>query len=218
MGSPKCPSHPSEGMPRSQPPVVSWTLALAQPGRRPSSHCTPSAFPRCCLRHILWTTTRPISGRHHAASSLVPSSFVRPWLGVHVDCTPDLRARLCSGGMCTATVRTHWVTITNCMGSLPMPRFRIYLGTSSALFGRVRRETLTTGTSELLTALCWLRYRCHNTCLVACNALLRGMMNRSPVDGRYPAVPIWVVMDHSLDAQLVRLAMIVCVITVECKD
>jgi hypothetical protein len=37
--------------------------------------------------------------------------------------------------MCTATVRTHWVTITHFMGSLPIPRFRIYLGTSSAWFG-----------------------------------------------------------------------------------
>jgi hypothetical protein len=26
---------------------------------------------------------------------------------------------------------THWVTITNFMGSLPLPRSRIYLGTSS---------------------------------------------------------------------------------------
>jgi hypothetical protein len=63
-------------------------------------------------------------------------------LGVHVDFTPDLLARLWSGGICTSPVRTHWVTITNFMGSLPIPRFRVYLGTSSAWFGaaRVRRN------------------------------------------------------------------------------
>src|SRR5262249_23671083 len=77
-----------------------------------------------------------ISGLHHAAYILVPSSFVLPLLGVHVDFTPDLLARLWSGGICTSTVRTHWVTITNFMGSLPIPSFRVYLGTSSALFGQ----------------------------------------------------------------------------------
>src|SRR6266702_2281943 len=97
----------------------------------PSGHCTPSAFPRCCLRNILWTTTIHISALHHAAYILVPSSFVLPLLGVHVDFTPDLLARLWSGGICTSPVRTHWVTITNFMGSLPIPRFRVYLGTSS---------------------------------------------------------------------------------------
>src|SRR5262245_44512703 len=135
IGSPKFPSHPSECMPRSQTPVVSWTLALSHPGLLPSGHCTPSAFPRCRLRNILWTTTIHISGLHHAAYILVPSSFVLPLLGVHVDFTPDLLARLWSGGICTSPVRTHWVTLTNFMGSLPIPRFRVYLGTSSAVLG-----------------------------------------------------------------------------------
>jgi hypothetical protein len=49
---------------------------------------------------ILLTTTLPISGLHHAACVLVPSSFVRPLLGVHVECTPDLLARRWSGGIC----------------------------------------------------------------------------------------------------------------------
>ena len=95
-------------------------------------------FPRCRLRTILWTTTLHISGLHHAACLLVPSSFVRPLLGVHVEFTPDLLARLWSGGICTSPVRTHWVTTTNFMGSLPIPRFRVYLGTSSAWFGAGR--------------------------------------------------------------------------------
>ena len=94
------PSHPCESMPRSQTPVVSWTLALASPGLLPSGHCTPSAFPSLHREDILWTTTIHISGLHHAACFLVPSSFVRPLLGVHVECTTDLLAGLCSGGIC----------------------------------------------------------------------------------------------------------------------
>jgi hypothetical protein len=100
MGSPKFPSHPCESMPRSQTPVVSWTLALAHPGLLPSGHCTPSAFPLYNGRLILGTTTLHISGLHHAACFLVPSSFVRPLLGVHVAFTTDLLARRWSGGIC----------------------------------------------------------------------------------------------------------------------
>ena len=84
------------------------------------------------LRIILWTTTLHISGLHHTAYILVPSSFALPLLGVHVDFTTDLLARLWSGGTCTLSVRTHWVTTTHFMGFLPIPRFRAYLGTSSA--------------------------------------------------------------------------------------
>jgi hypothetical protein len=133
IGSPTFPSHPYRYMPRSQTPVVPCTLALAPPGLLPSGHCIPSAFPRYRLRSILWTTTLHISGLNHAASILVPSSFALPLLGVHVDVTPDLLARLWSGGTCTLSVRTHWVTTTNFMGFLPVPRFRAYLGTSSAV-------------------------------------------------------------------------------------
>jgi hypothetical protein len=71
-------------------------------GLLPSGPCTPSAFPRYDLRTILLTTTLPISGLHHAAYMLVPSSFVRPLLGVHVDFTPDLLARLWAGGICSS--------------------------------------------------------------------------------------------------------------------
>jgi|GEM_PF-6625044 len=55
------------------------------------------------LRVILLSTTLPISGLNHAACILVPSSSVRPWLGVHVDITPALLARLWSGGTCTVS-------------------------------------------------------------------------------------------------------------------
>ena len=57
--------------------------------------------PRHVLRVILMSTIIKISGLHHAACILVPSSFVRPLLGVHVEFTPDRLARRWSGGTCT---------------------------------------------------------------------------------------------------------------------
>ena len=41
------------------------------------------------------------SGLDHAACLLIPSRSVRPLLGVHVEVTSDLLARLWSGGTCT---------------------------------------------------------------------------------------------------------------------
>ena len=102
------------------------------------------------LRIILWTTTLHISGLHHAAYILVPSSFALPLLGLHVDFTTDLLARLWSGGTCTLSVRTHWVTTTHFMGFLPVPRFRAYLGTSSGLFGTVCQLRTRCGSSVAL--------------------------------------------------------------------
>src|SRR5262245_22633447 len=49
---------------------------------------------------ILLTTTLHISGLPPAACFFVPSSFVRPLLGVHVEFTADLLARRWSGGIC----------------------------------------------------------------------------------------------------------------------
>ena len=77
---------------------------------------SPWRIPDCCLpatayrrlslttalRIILWTTTLHIAELHHAAYILVPSSFARPLLGVHVDFTSDLLAKLWSGGTCTS--------------------------------------------------------------------------------------------------------------------
>ena len=48
---------------------------------------------------------------------------------------PDLLARLSSGGIGAVPARTHWVTTTSFMGSLPIPRFWAYLGATSAWFG-----------------------------------------------------------------------------------
>jgi hypothetical protein len=69
---------------------------------------------RTALRVIRLSTTIPIAGLNHAACILVPSSSVRPLLGVHVDLTPDLLARLWSGGTC-AFALTHWGTATHFM-------------------------------------------------------------------------------------------------------
>jgi hypothetical protein len=49
------------------------------------------------LRVILMSTTILISGLNHAACMLVPSSSVRPLLGLHVEVTTDLLARRSSG-------------------------------------------------------------------------------------------------------------------------
>ena len=46
------------------------------------------------LRDILMSTTIIISGLNDAACILDPSSFVRPLLGLHVEFTTDLLARL----------------------------------------------------------------------------------------------------------------------------
>ena len=54
--------------------------------------------PRYPLRDILSSTTIRISGLNDAACLFVPSSSVRPLLGVHVDVTTDLLARLSSDG------------------------------------------------------------------------------------------------------------------------
>jgi hypothetical protein len=47
----------------------------------------------------------------------------------------DLLARLSSGGIGAVLARTHWVTTTNFMGFRPVPRFRAYLGATTAKFG-----------------------------------------------------------------------------------
>ena len=97
-GSPTFPNYPYVCMPRSETPVVSAILALTHSGLLPSGHWKPSAFPSVPLKDILLSTTLRISGLHHAACLLVLSSSARPLLGVHVDVTADLLARLWSGG------------------------------------------------------------------------------------------------------------------------
>lgn len=81
-------------------------------------------------------TGSPVSPFRAACCPRVPSSAVRPLLGVPVAVTPALRARRSSGGTCTFA-RTHWVTVTRVLSSLSIPRFRAYLGATSARLGAV---------------------------------------------------------------------------------
>ena len=91
----------SEDMPRSQTPVVSCALARIA-HRMVAFRCVHTVgVCRETAEAILLTTTLHIAGLHHAAGLLAHSSFVRPLLGWHGACAPDLLARLASGGTCT---------------------------------------------------------------------------------------------------------------------
>src|SRR5262245_21636136 len=99
-GPPKVPRDPSEDMPRSQTPVVSWALAciahrLAAVRRMPTVGCRLDA-----AEAILLTTTLHIAGLHTAACLLAPSRFARPLLGGHVEFATARLARLEAGGTC----------------------------------------------------------------------------------------------------------------------
>jgi len=87
------------------------------------------------LRALLSSTTILISGLHHPACLLTPSSSVLLLRGVHGEFATDLLARLWSGGTGALSARTHWVTITSFMRTLSIPRFRAYLGATSAWLG-----------------------------------------------------------------------------------
>ena len=100
-GSPTFPSYPSEDMPRSQTPVVSCALAYIAHRIVAFRRLQTVGFYLDTAEAILLTTTLHISGLHHAAYLLAHSSFVLPLLGWHVECAPDLLARLSSGGTCT---------------------------------------------------------------------------------------------------------------------
>ena len=98
MGSPTCPSSPSEAMPRSQTPGVSCALACSAP-RIVAFRCLHTVgFGLATAEALLLTTTLPIAELTHAACLLAHSSFVLPLLGWHVEGATDLLARLSSGG------------------------------------------------------------------------------------------------------------------------
>ena len=68
-------------------PMRSWDCCLPA-----QEDCRLS--PLDLLRDILVPTIITISGLYHAACILDPSSLVRPLLGLHVEFTTDLLARL----------------------------------------------------------------------------------------------------------------------------
>jgi hypothetical protein len=79
-GSPEFPDYPSEPMPRSQTPVVSCLLALAQTGWLPSEHWISSAFSPVAQTYPL-TTTLHFSGLNSAACVLASPPLRTPPLG-----------------------------------------------------------------------------------------------------------------------------------------
>ena len=87
------------------------------------------------LRSLLLSTTLLLSGLHHTACILATPGSVHPIAGIAHGCAPDLLARLSSGGMGAILARTHWVTTTSFLGSLPIPRFWASLGTTRAGLG-----------------------------------------------------------------------------------
>ena len=94
VGSPKFPSYPFEYMPWSKTPVVSQSLAIAQPGLLPSAACRASAF--SCNAGLSNDHNYTFFGAQYRACTLDPSSSVLPLPGLHVDFTTDLVANLCS--------------------------------------------------------------------------------------------------------------------------
>ena len=83
-----------------------FSNSLLDPGGVPPTHHNAAGtaafrlletvgFPSCTMCEVfLLSTIIGISGLHHAACLLGPSSFVRPLLGVHVEFPTDLRVRL----------------------------------------------------------------------------------------------------------------------------
>ena len=96
-GSPKFPSSPSEDMPRSQTPVVSYALAITYPGLLPSGACKPSAF----LSRNPERYPRVHDYTHFGAQSRgLPSRYTRlrtAPCGEARGCATDLLARRSSG-------------------------------------------------------------------------------------------------------------------------
>jgi hypothetical protein len=114
-----CPSHspkrvwdcclPVSGYRRLSPPYHPWGISCCPP-----------------LYTFRGSITRPASSPPPAPYShcwaCTWSSLLTCWLGVS------------QVGLALA-VRTHWVTTTNFMGFLPIPRFRTYLGATTAELG-----------------------------------------------------------------------------------
>ena len=122
-------------MPWSKTPVVSLSLAIAQPGLLPSAQSNASAFTCTAGLSSLMDHNYTFFGAQYRACTLVPSSFVLPLPGLHVDFSTDLVASLWSGG--TLTMCDH--PLGNINQFHPdlrgIPRFRVYLGTRIDLLG-----------------------------------------------------------------------------------
>jgi hypothetical protein len=130
----------SPPFPASRPRLPTLGTMIRSDGQGPiagacGSPC-PSPRPGGARLPLCPVCSRPrLAAEARAASVLVPSSFVLPWLGWHVEFPPDPRAGRSSGGTCVWSTRTHWVTPTHFMRFLPIPRFRVYLGATKTPFG-----------------------------------------------------------------------------------
>ena len=105
--SPEFPGYPSKRMPRSQTPVVSRPLAIAQTGLLPSIQCIPSAFVPLARTYPL-TTIIHFSEFNTAACALAsPLLRTPPFRRSPFGSAIDLLAGLGSSG-----IFTRWVTLT----------------------------------------------------------------------------------------------------------
>ena len=88
------------------------------------------------VRIILLSTTIPISGLDHMACALATPGSVPLLAATHAGSLLTCWRGFCQVGLEPSPVLTHWATATNFMGLLPLPRFRAYLGATSAWFGQ----------------------------------------------------------------------------------
>ena len=87
------------------------------------------------VRIILLSTTIPISGLDHMACVLATPGSVPLLAETHAGSLLTCWLGFRQVGLEPSPVLTHWATTTNFMGLLPLPRFRAYLGATTAGFG-----------------------------------------------------------------------------------
>jgi len=92
------------------------------------------------VRIILLSTTIPISGLDHMACVLATPGSVPLLAETHAGSLLTCWLGFRQVGLEPSPVLTHWATTTNFMGLLPLPRFRAYLGATTAGFGQVPRH------------------------------------------------------------------------------
>ena len=99
---------------------------------------TVGVFLRTTVRIILLSTTLPISGLNHMACVLATPGSVPLLAETHAGSLLTCWLGVRQVGLEPFPVLTHWATTTHFMGFRPLPRFRAYLGATSAWFGAAR--------------------------------------------------------------------------------
>ena len=109
-GSPEFPDYPFAHMPRSQTPVVSHLLALAQTGLLPSGHWMPSALGSVARTYLLSTIIH--FSEFNDAACVLASPLLRTVL-FSTRSSVRLPTRwLAFGRVGLEFPLTHWVTLT----------------------------------------------------------------------------------------------------------